>query len=127
MKTFIHLFACIVTSLVLALPPGSCCDVTQVDGVETTPVKVACCPDACTNKPSDSDHAPITPAVTCCCVQHAVLPEKSAPAIVAVDLPPVIVTDRVDEQFALLCIVDANNAVVRAGPRLQILFCVWRC
>lgn len=122
-----HLFA-VATSLILALPPGSCGAFVQHDRADSVPVKkVSCCHETAHKRPCDSGNSSSKPSVKCCCERDAALPVKSIKPTDSLALAFAVVADH--DSMNVGSLLGANAAVIPAhtGPRLQILLCVWRC
>ena len=128
MQPFLHQLLAVVTSLTLALPPGSCGVFVQHDRADSAPVKQpTCCHKTVSTAPCESEHSPTKPSVKCCCGSDAALPEKSAQPTDNHDLALASVAE-----YVSLCDVSLPGGAAAAnpahfGPRLQILQCVWRC
>ncbi|MBI2806609.1 MAG: hypothetical protein HYX68_16635 [Planctomycetes bacterium] len=128
MTAILQQLIAVVTSLILALPPGSCCVFVQNGPVDSTPVKKAsCCHKTAPKPPCDSGKSPAKPSVKCCCERDAALPENSVQTAETHDLAFNVVADHVPLNVGSLIGDDAEFAPVRSGPSLQILLCVWRC
>ncbi|MEO7860976.1 MAG: hypothetical protein ABIU05_11110, partial [Nitrospirales bacterium] len=127
MSVFLHHLIAVTTSLILALPPGSCSVSVQHDRGDSAPVKKApCCHDEAPASPCESGNSPAKPSVKCCCVRDAALPEKSVQPTDNLYLAFAVVADHVLLDIESLVGGAKGLAPVRSGTRLQILLCVWR-
>ncbi|MCY2986425.1 MAG: hypothetical protein NTY19_00915 [Planctomycetota bacterium] len=126
MNTFLHQLVAVVTTLVLALPPGFCGGLVRHSLADTTPVKASCCHRAAPDHPSDSKKAPAQPGFQCCCSRDARLVEKPVQQTDAPDLSLPVAAD-----YALVLGSVPGGKLVPApdhfGPHLHVLHCVWRC
>lgn len=128
MNTLLYQLIAIATSLVLAVPPGSCGGFMQHGGAGSAPVKQAsCCHETAPERPCNSGNSPSKPSVKCCCERDVALPEKSAQTTDSLDVAFAIVADHVPMNVGTLLSSHAAVFPVHSGPRLQILLCVWRC
>ena len=128
MTAFLQQLVAVVTSLILALPPGSCSVFVQQDRADTAPVKKAsCCHKTARKPPCDTGNSPAKPSVKCCCERDAAIPEKSVQPTETHDLAFNVVADHVPLNVGSLFGDIAEFTPVRSGPSLQILLCVWRC
>lgn len=127
MNVFLHQLLAVATSLILALPPGSCGVFRHQDRAETAPVKASCCHTTTSDRPCDSDKAPSQPSVKCCCAYDATLPEKSAQPTNSIDSAFVVAVDSLSLNGGSQVMAVTELAPLPAGPPLQILLCVWRC
>ena len=127
MTAFLQQLVAVVTSLILALPPGSCCVFVQNERADSAPVKASCCHETAPNRPCDSENSPAKPSVKCCCAHDAALPEKSVQPTETHDLAFNVVADHVPLNVGSLVGGDVEFTPVCFGPSLQILLCVWRC
>ena len=128
MTAFLQQLVAVVTSMILALPPGSCSVFVDNDRADSAPVKKAsCCHKTAPKPPCDSGDSPTKPSVKCCCERDAALPEKSVQPTETHDLAFNVVADYVPVNVGSLLSGDAEFTPVRSGPSLQILLCVWRC
>ena len=128
MLAFLHPLVVVVTSLVLALPPGSCCVFLQQEWPDTAPVKKAsCCHETAPMPPCDEGNSPAKPSFKCCCEREAALPEKSVQPTNTLGLAFAVVALDVLLNVGSHSAGDAEFAPVRSGPSLQVLLCVWRC
>src|SRR5262245_29823616 len=75
-NTLLQQFVAVATSLILALPPGSCSVFQPHDRDDSRPT-TKCCHQTSPNTPCDSEKTPAQPSVKCCCVQDAPLPQKA--------------------------------------------------
>ena len=128
MSVFLHQLVAVLTSLILALPPGSCCVFVHHDRADSAPEKKAsCCHNTAPKPPSDSGNSPTKPSVKCCCAQETALPEKVVQPTEAHDLAFAVVAHHVPLNVGSLLGDVTEFTPVRSGPNLQILLCVWRC
>lgn len=129
MNAFFHQFVAVATSLVLALPPGSCSGFQRHDRAESAPVKKAsCCHETTPNRPCDSGNVPAQPTtVKCCCAQDAALPAKSVQPTSPLNLAFFVVADPLSPDLATLLGGETAITPIRPNPRLHVLQCVWRC
>ena len=128
MTAFLQQLVAVVTSLILALPPGSCSVFVHNDRADSAPVKKAsCCHKTTPKPPCDSGNSPTKPSVQCCCARDAALPEKSVQPTDTDDLVFAVVADYFPLNVGSLLGGDAEFTPVCSGPNLQILLCVWRC
>ena len=128
MNPLLHQLIAVATTLILALPPGSCGDFVQHDRTDSAPVKkVSCCHETSHKRPCNSGNFPSKTSVKCCCERDAALPEKSAHPTDSLGLAFTVVADH--REWHLDNLLGGRAAVIpaRSGPRLQILLCVWRC
>ena len=119
---FLQLVA-VATSLVLALPPGWCSGLMRHEQAESVPAKATCCH---LDQPCDSQEAPVTPTVECCCSWDATVPEKSVqPSETPNFVLPLVIAGFTPD---LGCLAgESLIAPFYSGPRLHVLQCVWRC
>lgn len=128
MTAILQQLVAVVTSLILALPPGSCSVFVHNDRADSAPVKKAsCCHKTAPKPPCDSGDSPTKPSVKCCCERDAAMPEKSVQPTETHDLAFNLVANHVPLNIGSLFGSDAAFPPVRSGPSLQILLCVWRC
>jgi hypothetical protein len=120
----------VVSSLVLALPPGWCGGFMRheraVPAPSAPPAKTTCCHHTATDQPSEPEQPPAPPTVECCCQRDATVPEKSvqptdAPALV---LPLVI---ELPADLGGQSRYESAGVLLPPHPRLHVLQCVWRC
>jgi hypothetical protein len=116
----------LANTLMLTLPPGSCCRELLRAG-EAKPAAKACCRE---HSPADSSSsAPAPLAQHCRCPREAVAPskarlEKPRGEFAGWTAPlPLIAPERI----SLLAAGRAIERFQNPGPSLQILLCVWRC
>src|SRR5262245_18290358 len=99
MRSFLLQLVAAASSLVLALPPGSCGALMWPDRAEPAPAEATCCHRMAQDHPSKPEQVPSRRTVECCCQRDATVPEKSvqppdAPASVlplVAETPPVLV------------------------------------
>lgn len=127
MNSVCHQLLAVATSLVLALPPGSCGVFRHQEQAEPAPVKVSCCHTTVPGHPCDSSQSPSRPSVKCCCTYDATLPEKSAPPTNSVASAFIVAVDSRPLNVGRQNITATDFAPLPSGPPLQILLCVWRC
>lgn len=128
MQPFLHQLLAVTTSLILALPPGSCGAFVQHDRADFAPVKkVSCCHETAPTSPCESGNSPASPGIKCCCGRDAALPEKSVQPTDTHDLALAAVADYFPLNIGTLQSGAAAVHPAHSGPRLQILLCVWRC
>ncbi len=128
MSGFLHHLIAVTTSLILALPPGSCCVFVQNDRADSAPAKrSSCCHDEAPTSPCESGNSPAKPSVKCCCVRDEALPEKSVQPTDIHDLAFAVFPDHVLLDIESIVGGVKGFTPVRSGPNLQILLCVWRC
>jgi len=127
MNCFLHNFLAVVTSLVLAFPPGSCSAFTQHEQTESAPMQATCCHETVPNHPFDSGNSPAQPSVNCCCARDAALPKKSVQPTDSFNLAFFAVADHFPLNVDPLMGGEGASAPLRSGPTLQVLLCVWRC
>lgn len=116
-------------ALLLVLPAGLCC-------VETGPQEAsahksaAACP-ACAERggPKQHDSRPPAPSPDgCCCELHPAVAAKAETklpdlgAVLAASIAPTGVQPAIARDRAV-----PRSPVVRGGPRVHVLQCVWRC
>ena len=125
MKSSLHYIVAILTSTILACPPG-CCSVFSQPQVDSNPVpKSSCCHEKA-SQPCDSDRSPLKSDLHCCCIRDAVVVEKSVP-YTDVDALAFSVIRHVSATVGNTLTRMVDVAPVCTGPKRQILFCVWRC
>lgn len=128
MNTLLHHLIAVATSLILALPPGSCGAYVQHDRADSAPVKKAsCCHETAHKRPCDSGNSPSKPSVKCCCERDAALPVKSINPTDSLAFDYSVVADHFSMNVGTLLGIHAAAIPAHSGPRLQILLCVWRC
>lgn len=128
MQHFLYQLFAVTTSLILALPPGSCGAFVQHDRADSAPVKKAsCCHETASEAPCESGHSPAKPSVKCCCGRDAALPETSVQPTSSHDLALAPVAAYASLNVGSLQGGAAAVNPAHSGPRLQILLCVWRC
>ena len=128
MTAFLQQLVAVLTSLILALPPGSCCVFVHHDRADSAPEKKAsCCHKTAPKPPCDSGNSPAKPSVKCCCARDAALPEKSVQPTDTHDLAFTVVADHIPLKIGSTSGDVTDFTPVRSGPNLQILLCVWRC
>ena len=128
MGVFLHHLIAVATSLILALPPGSCSLFVPHDRADSAPAnKASCCHDEAPTPPCESGNSPSKPSVKCCCVRDAALPEKSVQPTETHEMALALVADYVPLDSESLVSGVKGFKPFPPGPRLQILLCVWRC
>lgn len=128
MNTFLYQVIVLASSLMLALPSGSCTAFVRHDGTDSASVKKAsCCPQTDHNRPCDSGQFPSKPSFKCCCERDAALPEKSVQPTDSVKLGFAILADHVPMNVGSVLGIGAAVIPSHSGHHLQILLCVWRC
>src|ERR1700722_284682 len=127
MTTFLHQFVAVVTSLVLALPPGSCGVFQRHDLAGSIPPKAEGCHRTTPNPPCDSRNVPARPSIKCCCAQDATLPAKSVKPTSPLNWAYFVIADPLSADLAFLLGGETAITPIRSGPRLHVLQCVWRC
>ena len=127
MNTFLHQLAAVLTSLILALPPGSCSVLVTHNLVNSAPAKKASCCHETVPRPCDSDNLPSKPSIACCCVHDATIPERSVQPTETHQLAFTVAADHSSVNVGNFVANQADFTPIRSGPRLQILLCVWRC
>lgn len=126
MHFLLHQLLAVATSLILALPPGSCSAFVRNDRAD--PVKkVSCCHETAHNRPCSSENYPSMPSVKCCCERDAALPENSVQPTESLDLSLANVANHVPTNVGTLLGSHAAVIAANSGPRLQVLLCVWHC
>jgi hypothetical protein len=123
-----HQFVAIATSVLLALPPGSCWVLQRFERDDRSPVQAECCctPTDAATQSQPTPEAPVPPRVKCCCAQDAPLPEKSVkPFDVSLSFAAL------SDLFVFAPEAGAEDAAaispLSSNPRLHVLQCVWRC
>src|SRR4051812_3261410 len=114
----------LLTSVLLAVPPGFCNNfVARPKVARSAPPSHSCCQMKPPAAPADSKQDPSGPCVQCCCVQIAILSQDALPSIdlapspekiILADLHPTVQTFEVP--------VPLSHA-----PPLHVLQCVWLC
>ena len=128
MSVFLHQLVAVLTSLILALPPGSCCVFVHHDRADSAPENEAsCCHKTAPNRPCEPKNVPAQPNLKCCCVQDAALPQKSVQPTDTHDLAFAVVAHHVPLNIGSTSGDVTDFTPIRSGPNLQILLCVWRC
>lgn len=130
MSGIVHILFAVGTSLILALPPGSCCIARELaGGKRAKPAPAAmpsCCHHAAPEQPADSS-PPVRPVIKCCCAHDATVPKKPVQPPANLELAAFSVV----EQFILNLVHQPADVCVWTplppGPNLQTLLCVWRC
>lgn len=118
-----HLLA-LVCGLTLALPPGWCCALAQVQvrGADTT--TSGCCHGGRPEKPS----APKVPdGSQPCCFDRSTPPAPDGPKVLAADIAPAAVWTLVPAFTPDCGGVTAPPAPLVHSPPAHVLHCVWLC
>jgi hypothetical protein len=113
--------AAVVTSLILALPPGWCGGFTRPE----KPAKSSCC-HAGDRLPCHSPDSPVAPGGKCCCWWDATTPNEPVRLGNTVALAVSIVGEKLAHQIDRSVAIE-QLPIYRSGPPLHVLHCVWRC
>lgn len=127
MRSHLLRVAVVANALLLVLPPGWCQAVAAHCDIEKSVPAATCCHQI-PLQDSESEQAPVSPGIKCCCSRDAVVdretvqpPEDHGLSLLAV--PSDSVTVSCPQAMGDI----STRANLHAGPPLRILQCVWRC
>lgn len=111
-------------AVVLALPPGLCCGMSDVSAKASEPT--SCCYQATHSSLVKHHPAPAQPKANCCCSLRAATPTSSVQAPDSATVSGIFYVPLLNSPVAADPAFSTVPVVTRTGPPLHALLCVWR-